>query len=821
MPSPPRPSRSLRAACWQSRSPCSSPPGPRRARSQRRRCQQHEVSRLDDASQRDAAHAGRRARSIRPRRGRAAARGRTTRSPSSSCRTASAPAAGRHGPARRPAPAPGHRRGGVRGARARALAGRSPGDRPGGRRRHVGPRHPRRRRRRVPRARGGRGGGAPAHRPGCDRVPAPPRSRRGVPGRDRHRATRRPRCAGGCPRPEGLRRCPGVAPGDGHGRRRRRGRAAPARDRRPGRPARQSMGEGARPGACGRAHVGRPGPRTPAPGGRRRGLPRRPAEPRRRPDRARRGARGRPAAQGRGRRCRAGTSRRSRGRSPTGRSSGPPRRLRRCIRSSQREMLSYAFDFAVAGASAPRGRCARRAHVGAPRPPSRARCDRRDDRDRDLAADRIARPGEAADIALAALADPVETDDDYGAVSFYALILMFAGHAAAGDALDEFVAMGRERGALPGLCSALFNRAHLRLRRRPAPEGVRGRARGAHDRRARRRLASLSKRACCLAVIEAYLGHEDACRAHATSVIELAGDDQATLPGGRPPGLGVLALATGQIDDAVRELGRATKALEAFENPCFADCHARRGRGAHPQRSGGGGARGTRAAGGSRARSGYRRARRRSGAVPAAAGRRHGARRSFATASTPPKATTSRWRAPGWCAASACAAPAAASTPASSSSERWRPSRRRAPSPGPSTRGASSGRAARRRRRRDPASSDVLTPQELQIALAVAQGRTNRDVGAAFFISPKTVELHLCASSGSSASARAPTSSASRPAQSLRRPRGARTRPRPRARAGSRRPRRSTPTPRGRRTRARSAGGRGRARGRSAAASAP
>ena len=74
------------------------------------------------------------------------------------------------------------------------------------------------------------------------------------------------------------------------------------------------------------------------------------------------------------------------------------------------------------------------------------------------------RPGEAADIALAALADPVETDDDYGAVSFYAIILMFAGHAAASDALDEFVAMGRERGALPGLCSALCNRAHLRLR---------------------------------------------------------------------------------------------------------------------------------------------------------------------------------------------------------------------------------------------------------------------------------------------------------------------------------------------------------------------
>jgi DNA-binding CsgD family transcriptional regulator len=36
-----------------------------------------------------------------------------------------------------------------------------------------------------------------------------------------------------------------------------------------------------------------------------------------------------------------------------------------------------------------------------------------------------------------------------------------------------------------------------------------------------------------------------------------------------------------------------------------------------------------------------------------------------------------------------------------------------------------------------------LTPQELQIALQVAEGRTNRDVAAALFLSPKTVEFHL------------------------------------------------------------------------------
>jgi DNA-binding CsgD family transcriptional regulator len=36
-----------------------------------------------------------------------------------------------------------------------------------------------------------------------------------------------------------------------------------------------------------------------------------------------------------------------------------------------------------------------------------------------------------------------------------------------------------------------------------------------------------------------------------------------------------------------------------------------------------------------------------------------------------------------------------------------------------------------------------LTPQELQVALIVAQGSTNREAAAALFLSPKTVEFHL------------------------------------------------------------------------------
>lgn len=51
--------------------------------------------------------------------------------------------------------------------------------------------------------------------------------------------------------------------------------------------------------------------------------------------------------------------------------------------------------------------------------------------------------------------------------------------------------------------------------------------------------------------------------------------------------------------------------------------------------------------------------------------------------------------------------------------------------------GAAVGRAAG-----DPAPRE-LTPQELEVALVVGRGATNREAAAALFVSPKTIEAHL------------------------------------------------------------------------------
>lgn len=46
-------------------------------------------------------------------------------------------------------------------------------------------------------------------------------------------------------------------------------------------------------------------------------------------------------------------------------------------------------------------------------------------------------------------------------------------------------------------------------------------------------------------------------------------------------------------------------------------------------------------------------------------------------------------------------------------------------------------------RRREPTGIHTLTPQELQVSLLLAEGKTIREAAAALFLSPKTVEYHL------------------------------------------------------------------------------
>ncbi|HWM00787.1 MAG TPA: AAA family ATPase [Actinophytocola sp.] len=46
-------------------------------------------------------------------------------------------------------------------------------------------------------------------------------------------------------------------------------------------------------------------------------------------------------------------------------------------------------------------------------------------------------------------------------------------------------------------------------------------------------------------------------------------------------------------------------------------------------------------------------------------------------------------------------------------------------------------------RRSEPTGVQTLTPQELRVSLLLAEGRTTREVAAALFLSPKTVEYHL------------------------------------------------------------------------------
>ena len=59
------------------------------------------------------------------------------------------------------------------------------------------------------------------------------------------------------------------------------------------------------------------------------------------------------------------------------------------------------------------------------------------------------------------------------------------------------------------------------------------------------------------------------------------------------------------------------------------------------------------------------------------------------------------------------------------------------------TRAAELRATGERIRRRTDADTSQLTPQELQVALAVGRGATNKQAAAQLYLSPKTIEKHL------------------------------------------------------------------------------
>jgi DNA-binding CsgD family transcriptional regulator len=65
------------------------------------------------------------------------------------------------------------------------------------------------------------------------------------------------------------------------------------------------------------------------------------------------------------------------------------------------------------------------------------------------------------------------------------------------------------------------------------------------------------------------------------------------------------------------------------------------------------------------------------------------------------------------------------------------------PSPWADTSGVELAATGETARRRDPSTLGELTPQELQIALLLGDGKTTREAAASLFLSPKTIEYHL------------------------------------------------------------------------------
>jgi DNA-binding CsgD family transcriptional regulator len=352
-------------------------------------------------------------------------------------------------------------------------------------------------------------------------------------------------------------------------------------------------------------------------------------------------------------------------------------------------------------------------------------------------------------------------------------IVGMAGHAliwledwdAAGRILSRVLGAARAASAVSALIHPLAVQAHLDLRRgrwAPALAGASESAELAED---TGQLALLPHALAALTLVEASLGHETGCRRHVARGLELAGGDTFYLHAA----VGLLELGLGRIPEAIEALEtghrqmlrRGLSSSVVLLRPDLIEAYVRAGRCEEAEAvlarleedagaGGGGGASGAVGAG-------------HNGAAPSGAG---GPRW--------PRAAAARCRAllaPDEDVRSAFGAalalheglpmPFERARTLLVFGERLRRAKQRAEAREPLTAAldaferlgarpwaerartelrATGGQAGGRRAQ---AAAEQLTPHELQIAVLVSQGMTNREAAAALFLSPKTIEYHL------------------------------------------------------------------------------
>ena len=281
--------------------------------------------------------------------------------------------------------------------------------------------------------------------------------------------------------------------------------------------------------------------------------------------------------------------------------------------------------------------------------------------------------------------------------------------------------------------------AHLDLRRgrwAPALAGASEAAELAED---TGQLALLPGALAALTLVEASLGHEADCRRHAARGLELADDVYLHA------GLGLLELGLGRIPEAIetletghrRMLERGLGSAVVQLRPDLIEAYIRAGRREEAE------ALLARLDGG-RGASLWARADR--GALPGAARPRRDFRAAFDAAlalheGLPMPFERARTLLALGERLRRAKQRAEAREPLNAALDAFerlgaRPWAERARTELRATGGQASGRRAQ-------AAAEQLTPHELQIAVLVAQGMTNREAAAALFLSPKTIEYHL------------------------------------------------------------------------------